>query len=42
MPLFPDDDTENTIRRAAGFPEKAIDPDLLGSPDAPLDQGVPE
>jgi hypothetical protein len=42
MPLFPDDDTENTLRRAAGFPEKTIDPDLLGSPDAPLDQGVPE
>lgn len=42
MPLFPDDDTENTLRRAAGFPEKTIDPDLLGSSDAPLDQGVPE
>lgn len=42
MPLFPDDDTENTLRRAAGFPEKMMDPDLLGSPDAPLDQGVTE
>jgi hypothetical protein len=43
MPLFPDDDTENTIRRAAGFPEKTVDPDLLGAaPVQPLDTGVPE
>lgn len=43
MPLFPDDDTENTIRRAAGFPEKTIDPDLLGAaPVQPLDTGVPQ
>ena len=42
MPLFPDDDTENTLRRAAGFPEKTIDPDLLGSQPTQLDQGVPE
>jgi hypothetical protein len=42
MPLFPDDDTENTIRRAAGFPEKTMDPDLLGAaPVQPLDTGVP-
>ena len=41
MPLFPDDDTENTLRRAAGFPEKTIDPDLLGSPDTQIDEGVP-
>jgi hypothetical protein len=43
MPLFPDDDTENTIRRAAGFPEKTMDPDLLGAaPVQPLDTGVPQ
>jgi hypothetical protein len=43
MPLFPDDDTENTIRRAAGFPEKTVDPDLLGAaPVQPLDAGVPQ
>ena len=43
MALFPDDDTENTIRRAAGFPEKTLDPDLLGAaPVQPLDEGVPE
>ena len=43
MPLFPDDDTENTIRRAAGFPEKTVDPDLLGAaPVQPLDTGVPQ
>lgn len=40
MPLFPDDDTENTLRRAAGFPEKTIDPDLLGSPATQIDEGV--
>jgi len=43
MPLFPDDDTENTIRRAAGFPEKTADPDMMGTaPPQPLDTGVPE
>lgn len=43
MPLFPDDDTENTIRRAAGFPEKTADPDLMGAaPPQPTDTGVPE
>ena len=43
MPLFPDDDTENTIRRAAGFPEKTIDPDMLGAaPVQPIDTGVPQ
>lgn len=43
MPLFPDDDTENTIRRAAGFPEKTMDPDLLGAaPVQPLNAGVPQ
>jgi hypothetical protein len=43
MPLFPDDNTENTIRRAAGFPEKTVDPDLLGAaPVQPLDAGVPQ
>lgn len=41
MPLFPDDDTENTLRRAAGFPEKTVDPDLMGQP-APIDEGVPQ
>lgn len=33
LPLFPDDETENTIRRAAGFPEKSTDPDIMGRPD---------
>jgi len=43
MPLFPDNDTENTIRRAAGFPEKTVDPDLLGAaPVQPFDTGVPQ
>ena len=43
MPLFPDDDTENTIRRAAGFPEKTMDPDLLGAePVQPLNTGATE
>jgi hypothetical protein len=42
MQIFPDDDTENTLRRAAGFPEKSMDPDLLGSTTQPLDEGVPE
>jgi hypothetical protein len=43
MPLFPDDDTENTIRRAAGFPEKTADPDMMGTaPPQSIDTGVPE
>jgi hypothetical protein len=42
MPIFPDDDTENTLRRAAGFPEKSVDPDLLGAQVQPIDEGVAE
>lgn len=40
MPLFPDDDTENTLRRAAGFPEKTTDPDLMGGQVQPIDEGT--
>ena len=43
MPLFPDDDTENTIRRAAGFPEKTLDPQMMGTETVqPIDTGVPQ
>jgi phage gp29-like protein len=42
MPIFPDDDTENTLRRAAGFPEKSVDPDLLGTQVKPIDEEVAE